>query len=74
LNKPTKRHKITIAPRLASGERRVNDYGRLPLEVKEGLRAIAKSEKKSMSWVKEQVIIRFFQLHKPEYVKTKRTK
>jgi hypothetical protein len=55
------------APKLASGEVRVKDYGRLPEDIKEGLRAIAKDERKSMSWVKEQVIIEFFKLKRPRY-------
>lgn len=59
--------KRTIAPKLANGDCRVNDYGRLPESVKEGLRAIAKSEGQSMSWVKEQVIIDYFNLRKPKY-------
>jgi hypothetical protein len=63
----TKRRPRIIAPQLANGESRVKDYGRLPESVKEGLRDIARHEGKSMSWVKEQVIIRYFKLDKPEY-------
>ena len=62
----------TIAPKLLNGDIRVKDYGRLPEEVKEGLRAIAKHEGQSMSWVKEQVIIDYFGLRKPKYVKEKK--
>jgi hypothetical protein len=62
----------TIAPRLANGDSRVNDYGRLPPAVKEGLRAIARSENKSMSWVKEQVIIDYFHLRQPKYIERKK--
>lgn len=58
---------LTIAPKLANGDSRVRDYGALPSAVKEGLRSIAKSEGKSMSWVKEQVIIDYFQLKMPKY-------
>lgn len=56
-----------IAPRLANGDGRVKDYGRLPEAVKEGLRAIAHAEGKSMSWIKEQVIIDYFGLRRPKY-------
>lgn len=63
---------LIIAPKLANGECRVKDYGRLPEEIKEGLRDIARDEGKSMSWVKEQVIIRYFRLDKPEYVKPRK--
>lgn len=61
------RKRTQIAPKLASGQPRVRDYGRLPEAVKEGLRAIAKAEGKSMSWVKEEIIIDWFDLPKPEY-------
>ena len=61
-----------IAPRLANGDSRVKDYGRLPEAVKEGLRAIARQEGKSMSWVKEQVIIDYFGLRVPRYIKPKK--
>ena len=64
--------KRVIAPRLANGDSRVRDYGRLPEPVKEGLRAIAKSEGKSMSWVKEEIIIDYFGLKRPKYIKEKR--
>ncbi len=56
-----------IAPLLADGTSRVKDYGRLPEAVKEGLRAIAAAEGKSMSWVKEEIIIDWFDLPKPQY-------
>lgn len=62
----------TIAPRLANGNSRVASYGSLPEEIKEGLRAIAKKENKSMSWVKEEVIIDYFGLRKPKYKIKKR--
>jgi hypothetical protein len=63
--------KIKQAPRLANGDSRVKDYGRLPSDVKEGLRDIARMEGKSMSWVKEEVILQFFGLKRPKYVKPK---
>ncbi len=62
-----KNYKLTIAPKLANGDSRVRDYGRLPEAVKEGLRSIAKAEGQSMSWVKEQLIIDYFQLKMPKY-------
>lgn len=61
----TKRRKI--APLLRNGDPRVRLYGRLPDAVKEGLRRIAKSERKSMSWVIEEVIIDYFELPIPKY-------
>jgi hypothetical protein len=56
-----------IAPRLVSGDSREAIGHGLPPEIKAGLRAIAKAENKSMSWVLEQVIIRYFHLPRPEY-------
>lgn len=64
---------LVIAPKLANGDSRVRDYGRLPEEIKEGLRAIAKSEGKSMSWVKEQIIIDYFGFRVPKYVTERKT-
>jgi hypothetical protein len=60
-----------IAPRLASGDRRENFGHGLPPSIKEGLRKIARRENKSMSWVMEEVIIRYFHLRTPEYVERK---
>lgn len=70
LNK--KKSAITTAPRLADGRSRVKLSGRLPEDIKEGLRQIARMERRSMSWVNEEVIIRFFQMQQPEYVKATR--
>lgn len=67
------RRPTQFAPRLLSGEQRVRLYGRLPDAVKDGLLAIARSEHKSMSWVIEEVIIRYFKLRKPKYAAVKRT-
>lgn len=61
-----------IAPRLVSGECRVTIGHGLPPAVKQGLIAIARSERRSLSWVLEQVLIRYFKLEKPEYRKRKR--
>ena len=63
--------KRIIAPRLLSGERRVGFGHGLPPEIKEGIRRIAALENQSMSWVMEQVIIRYFKLPKPDYVERK---
>ena len=57
-----------IAPRLADGSCRVAFGHGLPNEIKEGLRKIARLEGKSMSWVMEEVIIRYFHMERPEYV------
>lgn len=62
-----------IAPRLRSGDSRERTWSQFPDGVKEGLRAIAKKERKSMSWVLEQVIIDYFHLRAPLYVKAKST-
>ena len=74
-NPKTNRPKM-IAPRLADGRARVPFGHGLPLAIKEGLREIARLEGKSMSWVMEEVIIRYFHMKRPEYVPTskKRTK
>lgn len=59
----------TIAPRLADGRCRVTFGSRLPGAIKEGLRKIARTEARSMSWVVEEVIIRYFHMKRPEYAK-----
>jgi hypothetical protein len=59
----------TIAPRLADGRCRVNFGSRMPEGIKEGLRKIARTEARSMSWVVEEVIIRYFHMKRPEYAK-----
>lgn len=59
--------KRTIAPRLASGQPRVGFGHGLPEEIKEGLRAIARQEGQSMSWVMEQVIVDYFGFPRPKY-------
>ena len=61
-----------IAPRLANGRPRVRFGSSMPHAVKEGLRAIAKSERRSMSWVVEEVVIDYFSLAKPKYVTPKK--
>lgn len=58
-----------IAPRLASGEPRVGIGHGLPEDIKEGLRSIARRQNKSLSWVLEEIIIDYFKLPRPEYVK-----
>jgi hypothetical protein len=64
---------IERAPRLVSGETRVRLGNRLPPDIKEGLREIARLEGKSMSWVVEEVIIRYFRLPRPRYRQPQRT-
>jgi hypothetical protein len=63
--------KRIIAPRLRSGERRESFGHGLPPAIKAGLRKIAAHENKSMSWVMEEVIIRYFGFKRPEYIKRK---
>lgn len=63
-----------IAPRLANGQSRENFGGRLPPKIKAALRFIAKEDNKSMSWVMEEVIIRFFNLKQPIYKPHKKVK
>ena len=63
----------TIAPRLANGESRVPFGHGLPDYIKEGLRSIAAHEKKSMSWVMEEVIIDYFGMKRPKYITRRKT-
>lgn len=63
--------KRIIAPRLANGEPRIAFGHGLPKEIKEGIRKIARLENKSMSWVMEEVIIRYFKLRQPKYLERK---
>ncbi len=60
--------KRMISPRLADGSRREQFGHGLPPAIKSGLRAIAKSERQSMAWVLEQVVIEYFGLKSPVYV------
>ena len=62
-----KYYKKQIAPRLMDKECRENYTGGLPPLVKEGLYAIARKEKKSVSWVLETLIIDYFGLKRPAY-------
>lgn len=61
-----------IALRLASGEIRESIGHGLPPEIKAGLRRIAASENKSVSWVLEQVIIDYFGMRRPKYIERKK--
>lgn len=61
----------TIAPRLANGDSRESIGHGLPPEIKEGLKAIARSENKSVSWVLEQIIIKYFGFRQPKYIERK---
>lgn len=58
-----------ICRRLASGDSRIPFGHGLPEEIKEGLRAIAKKENKSMSRILEEVIIDYFGMRTPKYKK-----
>jgi hypothetical protein len=64
--------KRMIAPRLASGDSRIGIGHCLPEDIKEGLRTIARRENKSLSWVLEEVVIDYFSLRRPRYVKAKK--
>jgi hypothetical protein len=48
-----------IAPRLASGEKRVNAGNGLPPIVKHALTVIAEHERQSRSWVIEQILLQW---------------
>jgi hypothetical protein len=61
------RKRRIIAPRLANGDSRVPFGHGLPEDIKDGIRAIARKENKSMSWVIEEVIIDYFNLRRPKY-------
>lgn len=63
--------KRIIAPRLANGKSRVGFGHGLPEEIKEGIRDIAREEGKSMSWVMEEVIIKYFGFKRPKYITRK---
>ncbi len=62
-----KYYKKQIAPRLLSGDSRMAFSCNFPPEIKEGLFAIARKEKKSVNWVMENVVIDYFDLKKPKY-------
>lgn len=67
-------YKKRIAPRLASGRAREHHYtGGLPESIKYGLYQIARRERQSVSWVLEQIIIRYLGLDQPEYIARKPT-
>lgn len=61
-----------IALRLASGLSRESIGHGLPPEIKAGVRAIARRENKSVSWVLEEVIIDYFGLKRPKYIPRKK--
>lgn len=63
-----------IAPRLANGDKRETLGHGLPPHIKDGLRNIARSENKSLSWVLEQIIIEYFGFKQPEYIARKNDK
>ena len=63
----TNRIKTKYSPRLLNGDVRIRFHSQLPDSVKDGLRDIARRERKSMSWVIEEVIIDYFGLKPPKY-------
>lgn len=67
-SKPLHKH---IAPRLASGDKRVSNAGALPEHIKRGLRLIAARENQSVSWVIEQLIYSYFGFVPPRFVGTR---
>jgi predicted transcriptional regulator len=71
--KPADHKPKIIAPRLASGDSRIGIGHGLPPHIKEGLRAIAARENRSVSWVLEELIIDFFNLKRPTYIERKLT-
>jgi hypothetical protein len=64
---PQPRRPRQIAPRLVSGESRVGIGHGLPPHIKAGIQLIAARERKSLSWVLENVIIEYFGLRRPKY-------
>jgi hypothetical protein len=61
-------HHKQIAPRLADGGWRERMYSALPAAAKESVRAIARHENKSMSWVIEEIVYDVFKLRRPWFV------
>lgn len=64
----------TIAPRLQTGEARVNFGSRLPSEIKEYIRWYARKHNCSMSWVMEQIVIDYFELVAPTYIDNRKAR
>jgi hypothetical protein len=62
-----KTKKKQISPRLLKGGWREPLYHGLPPEVKHGLTAIAKAERKSTAWIIEEAILDYFGLKNPGY-------
>ena len=67
-----KRKPRIIAPRLFDGERRESIGHGLPPEIKSGLKLIASRENQSVSWVLEQIIIKYFGFRRPKYIERKK--
>lgn len=61
-----------IAPRLASGDKRIRSSRAFPPKVDAAIRAIAAHERKSMNWVMEEVVIDYFSMPRPKYVEPKK--
>lgn len=68
---PRRKARKQIAPRLVGGLIRVTFGHGLPPAIKDGLRLIAARQRKSMSWVLEEIIIDYFDLPRPKYIKRK---
>jgi hypothetical protein len=66
-----KPYKKQIAPRLASGDSRENWGGRLPEDVKYALYLVARRERKSVSWLMEEIVLGHFGFKTPDYLKPK---
>jgi hypothetical protein len=64
--------KIKYAPRLKSNDIRLRNSYQFPDEIHIALKEIAKIEKKSVSWVLEEVVIDYFGLNRPKYKNGKR--
>jgi hypothetical protein len=66
-----KKYKRTIAPRLQSKEVRDNIGHCLVPEIKEALKIIAQTDRKSVSYLLELAIVDYFGLKRPRYLKRK---
>ena len=69
-----KKRTKSIAPRLANGERRIPNSSGLPPAVKRALKVIAYSERQSVSWVMEQMVIEYFGIICPTYKITQKVR
>jgi hypothetical protein len=65
------RWKRAYAPRLLSGDPREYFFLNLPSEVKDGIKDIARTERKSGSWVVEEAVYSYFGLERPPMHRTR---